>query len=50
MKQSTFMLIYWHSMKRNALHVLWLIHHQDPWSGKGCEAADTYWTRDGRVT
>ena len=26
------------------------IHHQDPWSGKGCEAADTYWTGDGRVT
>lgn len=20
--------------ERNALHVLWLIHHRDPWSGK----------------
>ncbi len=37
-KQSIFMLIYWPSMKRNALQALWLILHQAQWSGKDCDS------------
>ena len=38
MKQSIFMLIYWPSMKRNALQALWLILHQAQWPGKDCDS------------
>ena len=40
------MLIYWPSMKRNALQALWLILHQAQWSGKDCDSdsgVDTTW-------